>query len=376
MRIGLSTNSIEPGLRGHLNDGIGHYTLYLYEELRKAGHDVDGYAYPPLTRRRPPLEYGHYLPLSLPVMAAAASLCPSVLRRWTPDCDIFHATDFKVMPLSVPVVATVFDAIPLSNPEWLSGRIRYLAPFLLRRLVPNADHIITASRHAAREIRTHFGIAEENISVVPWGIDPKWLVPPHEAERRAVLARYGLEPGYLLNVGTIQPRKNIGILLDAYMLLPAHIRAGHRLVIVGRFGWGSPTLMERLETMSARGEIVWLRNVESDDDVRVLYSEAHAFVLPSLGEGFGIPLLEAFASGVPAIAADRSSLPEVSNGAALLVDPENAGAIAAAIQHLLADEGDRREHIRLGLERARELDMASALEKTIGVYHQVLAMRR
>lgn len=376
MKIGLSSTSVEPNRRGRLNDGIGHYTHYLMNRLRDFGHETTGYAYPPLFGPKPVLEFGHYLPFSMPVTASLATTWPQILRRLTPPCDIFHVTDFKVFPMKVPVVATVFDTIPLLHPEWLSHRIRYAAPFLIRRLVPLADHIIVATEHAAQNVREQFSIPEDQISIVPWGIDAAWLNPVEDDLRESVLLRYGLEPGFILNVGTIQPRKNIEGLLDAYMLLPSEVRGSHKLVIAGRFGWGSKTLLSRLRIMSEEGVIAWLRDVDSDEDIRALYASAHLFVFPSLYEGFGIPLLEAFASGVPVVSSNLSCLPEVSSGAALLTDPTNAPEMADAIHHLVRDTADRIHYRRLGMQRARELSLEQALKKTIEVYHHVLASGR
>lgn len=370
MKIGLSTTSIEPGRTGGMFDGFGHYTQHLRDGLRAAGHEVAGYSFPPLFGGRDVLREGSSMPAPFSLMAAGAL---GGMAGCRPDCDLFHITDFKVVPMRIPVVVTVWDAIPLLHPEWLSKRIRLFAPAIIKRTVPRADRVIVGTDHGAREVAAHFRIPESRISIVPWGIGSHWLEPIPEPTRQAVLDKYGLKPGYFLTVGTIQPRKNIDTLLTAYRLLPPSLRQHHKLVIVGRYGWGKPELLARLEDAVARGDVVWLRSVTRDEDVRALYAAAHVYVFPSLYEGFGIPLLEAFASEVPVIASNRTALPEVGAGAALEVDPLDVAEMAEAMSMLAQDAKMRAEHIGRGRRRARELNIDAAVEATIAVYEKTLA---
>jgi glycosyltransferase involved in cell wall biosynthesis len=372
VRIGLSTTSIEPSRNGGLVDGIGHYTQDLRNGLEARGHTVTGYSFPAL-RPKAPLTEGKSMPAAFSVSAALAIAAGGRIGRYAPDCDVFHSTDFKVMPMRVPVVATVWDAIPLLHPEWLSKRSAQFAPTVLKRLVPFADRVIVATEHAGDDIARHFAIPRQRISVVNWGIDESWLNPVPLAVVEQTLSRYGLEAGYLLTVGTVQPRKNIEGLLDAYALLTSEQQRSHRLVVAGRLGWSSPELVARLEKMEAQGALSWLRNGVTDGEMRALYAAAHVFVLPSLYEGFGIPLLEAFASNVPVVTSNLTSLPEVSGGAALEVDPRQPAVMADAIRALLDDAGLRSEHIRRGRERATTLTQSKAIAATVAVYQQALA---
>lgn len=371
MKIGLSTTSIEPGRTGGMLDGLGHYTQHLRDGLRAAGHEVVGYSFPPLLGGRGTLREGLPMPAPFSLMAAAAL---ARMPKYRPDCDLFHITDFKVVPMRIPTVVTVWDAIPLLHPEWLSRRIRLFAPALIKRLVLRADQVIVGTVHGAHEVATHFRIPESRISVVPWGIGPHWFEPVSEPTRQAVLDKYGLQPDYFLTVGTVQPRKNIDTLLAAYRLLPPSLRQRHRLVIVGRYGWGESRLLAQLEDAVARGDVIWLRSVASDEEVRALYTAAHVYVFPSLYEGFGIPLLEAFAAEVPVVASNRTALPEVGAGAAIEVDPLDAAEMADAMRMLAQDASMRAEHIGRGRRRVRELTIDTAITATIAVYEKTLAM--
>lgn len=372
MKIGLSTTSIEPERNSGMLDGLGHYTLQLRQGLRAAGHDVVGYSFSPKLGRKHVKE-GRPMPAPFSVMAAAAL---AGLPRFRPGCDLFHSTDFKVVPMRVPVVVTVWDVVPLLHPEWLSGRIRTLAPWIIRRMVPRADHVITGTQFGARQIAASLGIAESRISVVPWGIESHWLDPVPAATAEAVQRKYGLKPGYFLSVGTIQPRKNIETLLDAWRLLPAATREEHPLVIVGRYGWGSASLRAKLHEAVAADGVIWLQSVKEHAEVRALYAGAHVYVFPSLHEGFGLPLVEAFASKVPVVASNLTSLPEVSGGAALEVDPLDAAAMADAMRMLAEDARLRADHVGRGYKRASELSISSAVAATVSVYEKVVAAGR
>jgi alpha-1,3-rhamnosyl/mannosyltransferase len=221
----------------------------------------------------------------------------------------------------------------------------------------------------------HLGVPQSRVSIVPWGIGEQWLTHVPQAEVDDVLARRGLTRGYVLNVGTIQPRKNVGTLIDAYEALPTTTRADHKLVVVGRRGWSSEAVIRRLDQLMAQGRAVWLEHVPSDREVQALYQGAGVFVLPSLYEGFGIPLLEAFASGVPVVTSNATSLPEVAGDAAISVDPRSVAEMSDAIRTLLVHRAERATRIARGYARARALTVAKAAAATLEVYREALGGR-
>lgn len=369
MKIGLSTTTLEIASAGGIFDGISHYTQQLGHGLTRRGIEVVNYAFPrALARLDRELQFSQPIRGGFALLGTAGIATGGAARFFSPPVDVFHSTDFKVVPAKCPVVATIWDAIPIIHPEWIAGRARLIAPHVIKRVAHFADRIICASEHSASDIMAHFGIASAKLSVVPWGVGAEWLSPIPQLEVDSVLDKYGLEPGFILTVGTIQPRKNIRRLLDAYMQLPLSVRNDHKLVIVGREGWGSEDVLPLLREFITAGRAMWLNDIASDQEIRSLYQAAHVFVLPSLYEGFGIPLLEAFASSVPVVTSNATSLPEVSAGAAIEVDPLSVAALSEAMLLLATSEPDRQERRRLGRARAEHLSIDRAIEQTLEVY--------
>ena len=264
-------------------------------------------------------------------------------------------------------VITIHDVTPLLFPGTHERTNvlyhRHLLPAVLKR----ADRVITVSESSRRDIVRCFGLAEEKIAVVSNGVDPAFLPDPVGEPGETVRS---LPRPYILHVGTLEPRKNLELLIRSFALAR---RRGldHYLVLAGMRGWGG----SRLEAVAAElgvAEALILAGYVPHDDIPHLYAGADFFVYPSLYEGFGLPPLEAMACGVPVITSDTSSLPEVTGDAALLVDPRSEGEVADAMLKLAGDVALRRELREKGLVQARRFTWRRAAEATLAVYREVL----
>ncbi|MES2319617.1 MAG: glycosyltransferase family 1 protein [Pseudomonadota bacterium] len=373
MRVGLGTSMIEPARTGGRLDGIGVYTEALLQHLGAAGCELTAWSYPPLRSRRGAVDVGRAMPRSFEAAMLADLLTPRA-RRMRMGADIFHVTDYRIARMDCPVVATLHDALPIKYPQWCNPRLRRAKNWMQKKAARKADHVIALSRFAVDELVECFGVDPRRISVVPCGVGEHWLQPCAPEAVAATLAAYGLRPGYFLTVGTLQPRKNIGRLLDAWLGLPSEVRAQRQLVVVGAPGWRSAGLVDRLRAARQNGhDVRWLHRVAAPETLRQLYAGAGVFVFPSLYEGFGIPLVEAFASGVPVVASNTTSLPEVTRGAAFDIDPLDSRMIGAAMLALATDDHLRERCIEAGRERAAQLTWRATAEQTAAVYRAVLA---
>jgi glycosyltransferase involved in cell wall biosynthesis len=267
-------------------------------------------------------------------------LLPRRLRRG--DVDLLWSP-LLTMPLDcpVPAVVTVHDLTVLLMPEAHRAKVRLsLLPFLGASL-RGARRLVTLSRATAADLAFHFPGSAGKVRVVYPGIDPEFR--PGTAEGiAATREELGAPRGYLLYAGTLEPRKNVGALLDAWEALSADDPRFPALVLAGPYGWGSRGLARRIARLAAASagaggpRLAALGHLDRERLVRV-FQAASLFVYPSLYEGFGLPPAEALACGVPAVVLDTSSLPEVVGDAGVLVAPGDPAALAAALAQLVAD---------------------------------------
>jgi alpha-1,3-rhamnosyl/mannosyltransferase len=366
----------------HPLTGIGQYTLRLARGLR--GHPAveetrfySAYRWiedpeQVLAANRPIARMRRWLPfkpLALNVYGAVRSRAFIWQTRALKDY-ILHSPNYILLPFEGPAVATIHDLSYLHYPQHHPReRIQFMERHMPRTLA-QASAILCDSEFIRQEIIAILGVPAEKVTAVPLGVDPTFH-PRDLATRHSVLTRYHLDGlAYLLAVSTLEPRKNLPRLLIAYARLPEALRTRHPLALVGAKGWLNTELERHLAPLERTGQLRRLGYVPQDD-LPVLYAGAHAFAYPSLYEGFGLPLLEAMASGVPALSSYRSSLPEVAGDAALLIDPEDIDALTAGLERLLTDTTWRTQATHLGLEQARRFSWAHCVEETIAVYRRM-----
>lgn len=297
-------------------------------------------------------------------------LLPRRLARL--DLDICHFTN-SVAPYRIPnaYVATIYDMTLWLFPEHHSRR-RLLArrPFVART-ARQAAAVVTISESSKRDIVRVLAIPDERVHVI-------YPAPPPDFRRLRDQARDLACPEsqvvdrFILYVGTLEPRKNLVRLLEAFALLRRQGLRDHRLVLVGCRGWKETPIFEAVERHGLRDAVCFLGNVPTDSLV-ALYNRADAFVFPSLYEGFGLPVIEAMACGTPVVTSRRGSLEEVSGGAAEYVEPSEAESIANGLRRVLTDPARRAELREKGLVRAAAFNWQTAARRTRELYSQVRA---
>jgi glycosyltransferase involved in cell wall biosynthesis len=250
---------------------------------------------------------------------------------------------------------------------------RALIPILARR----ASLIVTVSESARQDILHYLKVPEERVRVIYGGIGHQFQTQtqPDQADTAQVRVRYRLEYPYILTVGTLEPRKNHARLIDAFSWLVQQERLPHHLVIAGMHGWKGRALHARVKGSKVANRIHLLGYVPAAD-LPGLYRGADAFAFPSLYEGFGLPILEAFGCGVPCLISSDAALTEVAGeGTAVAVEPHSVQDIAGGLQRLLADANLAQSLRARGLDRAREFSWDRCAAETFQLYQHVLRSR-
>jgi alpha-1,3-rhamnosyl/mannosyltransferase len=377
MRIGLSCNFIEPALCQGKPDGIGSFTQGLYQQLKSGGEDIVPVVFPTFKNPQPHcllpgatvFRQPYSLSAGLSSLLGIETLGATALRS---KIDLYHCTDYLIPRLKkIPVIAMIHDAVKVQHPGWNSKGLRPLKTLGLKKVIPWATHYIAPSQAVVPELLEYFGLAEKDITVIHNALSDYWLESVSPAEKQAVLEKYQLRPDFLLFAGTFQPRKNIQRIIDAFKSLPLAIQQEYPLVLVGQQGWIDAAVIQEIKTLSARGKLRWL-NYISQNELRCLYQSAKLFLFPSLHEGFGLPILEAFASNTPVITSSLSAMPEVAGNAAYLVDPYQTEAIRQAILTLLDDPQQCAALAQQGKQRALGFTWTQCSEAVQRVYRRLV----
>jgi len=294
----------------------------------------------------------------------------------TQNVDLLHEPHYVLPPL-VPcrAVVTIHDCIHLMFPQYLPNRLAYAyARANLWTAARRAARILTVSETSKADILRYCDVPADRIIVIYNAIDDHFATPPSDEAVQRVRERYQLDGPFALYVGNIKPHKNLERLIDAFDLVRRGGFERMELLIIGDQISKYPRLRRTVDKHKLHKHVRFLGFVP-DDTLAALYRLATVFVFPSLYEGFGLPPLEAMASGTPVVTSNRSSLPEVAGDAAVLVDPYSAVSIAEGIQRVLSDASLRQTMIARGLARAREFSWETSVRRIHGVYMDVASNR-
>ena len=353
MRIGI--DALQLAYREF--SGIENYVSNLIKEFKKLGAEKDLLIYDhPLFIN--PAFSRHFI---LPIMMNADQL------------EVAHFPDhiLPLLPVKARKVITVHDLAFVKFPWFFSWAKRIHKILLTARSVRLADRIIVPSESTWRDLIEIYGTPGKKIEVIPHGIAEIFRPQSRNAaERKQVFNKYGFNfERFILFVSTLEPRKNLKTLLEAYELI-AKERRDLGLVICGKPGWLYKEDLERIKTLSRQGRAVYLGHV-ADDQLVEIYNLAEVLVYPSFYEGFGFPPLEAMACGIPVIASRISSLPEMLSDAACWVDPNDASQIKDAILKVIDDKIFKEKLIKQGLEQAKKFTWQASAKRTLEVYRNV-----
>ncbi len=288
--------------------------------------------------------------------------------------DIYHAPSPEVVPeLSARLVVTVHDLIYKTYPQGHTRETLALSEAQFQSFIPRCARIICSSRSTQNDLRRYFPEAGDKTCYIYQGVDtnifyplPRWEI----ASAREMARRKGVTGPFVLFVGTIEPRKNLKGLLEAFARLKQKKHFEGQLVVVGMAGWKSEGLDGFIEHLGLRNDVISPGFV-ANDELRGFYNLAEVFVFPSFYEGFGYPILEAFSCGAAVVTSNVSSCPELAADAALTVDPADSEAIARAMARVIQDAGLRNALRQKALARAQGFDNREMAGKTLRVYEEV-----
>lgn len=281
--------------------------------------------------------------------------------------DVFYTTSHYAPRFSpIPTVVSVMDLSYLRFPETFKKNDLYQLTEWTRYSVKNARAIITISESSKNDIMKFYKAPNDKIRVVYLGLKD---LPNSMASSKSP-KDYGVEKNFILFVGTLQPRKNIAKLIEAFSLLPKDLLERNELVIIGKKGWLYEDILAAPQKYGVESSVKFLDFV-SDEDLPGFYKKAEVYVLPSLYEGFGLPVLEAMRYGCPVITSDVSSLPEAGGDAALYVDPENAADIETKIEKVLTDKALREKMIEKGNAHYKKFTWEKAAREVLEVIESV-----
>lgn len=293
-------------------------------------------------------------------------------ERKKPDL-FFSPTHYAPRFVNCPLIISIMDLSYVRYPEMFRKKDLWQLRSWTDYSVKRANKILTISHFSKKEIINYYKLPKDKVVVTYPGYNKdnfKFQISNIKLKKREIQDKYRITGDYILFVGTLQPRKNIVGLIQAFQRVEGDRRKEIKLMIVGKKGWLYEEIFDKVRKLKLEKRIIFTDFVKSED-LPVLYQSARCFVLPSLYEGFGIPVVEAMACGCPVVISNVSSLPEIAGEAGILVDPKNIDEIAQGINRACFDEKKRSEMVKKGLERAKFFSWETCAKQTLAVFKQV-----
>jgi len=287
---------------------------------------------------------------------------PRLLRRL--EVNIYHSTNFMIplfMRKSIKVVITIHDLIPWKFPQYTpkakKTKFKWLFKIIMKFAVRRADKIIAVSENTAKDIRECLNVPDEKIHVVYNGIEPEYFVGGAEEEKE----------DFILFIGRADPYKNLAGLVKAYSILVRKHNISTNILVVGEDDPRYPEVKNLVKSLGLEKRIIF-KGYSETAEIAELYKKAKIFVMPSIYEGFGLPVIEAMALGAPVVISNTPALVEISGGCALAVDPNNYEEMAEALYKIISDSKTAKELVKKGREHAKQFTMERMAGETLKVY--------
>jgi glycosyltransferase involved in cell wall biosynthesis len=363
MRIAINARSILLSNR----TGIGRYTYHLIDHLGQIDSRNEYWLHVQkkfwdTKRKVPPFPYIN------------THIKKDFLGLGLKGADVYHNPSPGPLNESAKIVVTVHDLIYKAYPQSHTQTTLDLTEKYMQETIKKADHIICVSSNTQEDFHRFFDFPQEKTSVIYNGVDHNIFYALDMSQKeaaKALLAQKGIKEPFILFTGTLEPRKNLANLAEAFAGLHQKGKFKGKLVVVGRQGWMHQPTEELIDRLKIREEMIHLGYV-SDEDLRCLYNLAEVFVLPSLYEGFGFPIVEAFCCGAAAVVSNNSSCGEIAADAALTINPQSVLEIKQAIEKILEDKNLNQQLRQKALKRAQDFSFMKTAQETQKVYEQVV----
>jgi glycosyltransferase involved in cell wall biosynthesis len=352
---------------GQGKTGKGWYTYNMVKEILRLDHSNQYLLY--TNSNKHPFEDGKNVQIkvvSAPLWKWHLKTLKDLLAN---NVDLFFAPTSYIIPALAPkklkVIITVHDLVAFMFPAGHTAKAVLLERFTLKKALKKAIGVFSVSENTKKDLLKRFKYPERKIHMTPCAPSEFFLSNVPNEELESFREKMNLPQNFILAVGTLEPRKNFDTLIKSFVIIKRKY-PDYKLVIVGKKGWKYHLIETALKHYKMEKEVIFPGYLE-DKDLHMIYALAKVFVFPSLYEGFGIPPLEAMASGCPVVSSNVASMPEVIGQGGLLIDPKNALKIADAVCSLLEDEDARKMMVERGREQAAKFTWSESAGKALEV---------